>query len=96
MSDEWGPWQNRGITKANGMYVQVYIQHKYSEYSSRIIEGTIVIHGTTADMVPEPDIPGIHNNWSACQFRIRRPKALQKLIKMVENLPVRKPQYEDA
>lgn len=84
MSEEWGPWIDWrgkfGVAERRGIYV-------HALYTAELNNSEYV--GIVICDLPEA--------WSMVdRYRIRRPKALQQLIHMVENLPAHKPTYEDA
>lgn len=92
MSEEWTKWQDhdgKGCP-CPGMWVM-------AEFScGDVEEGLASSHGLSwvwDDPDPYAWNNGVHQ---IIRYRIRRPKALQQLIHMVETLPAHKPTYEDA
>ena len=90
MSEEWGPWlENYGLRPVSSS-VHVAVEIRGINDPEDLIAN------------PECDLAG---NWhweilgvdgDILRYRVRRPKALQQLIQMVENLPAPSKQYEDA
>ena len=85
MSDdtEWGPWiehDGRGCPVAKGTFVKT-LQEDGESYEAPA-SGETFTRWTWSfcDMFGEPGLKII-------RYRIRRPKALQQLIQMIENLP---------
>lgn len=96
MTDEWGPWiehDGRGCP-VRGMMVEI-IRRNGSGFGPYRAYTLSVGNPTEGD--PQED------NWvhlpkprDIIRYRVRRPKALQQLIQMVENLPAPSKQYENA
>lgn len=95
MSEEWGPWiEHDGSRGPVGKWVLaehdrpiMRMAHNHGRANGNKYEG-ICMGG---------------NSWQwgrgfthVKRYRVRRPKALQQLIQMVENLPTPSKQYEDA
>ena len=90
MSEEWGPWlENNGSRPVSGN-IQVSVEIRGVDNPMCLVAN------------PECDLAG---NWhweilgikgDIIRYRVRRPKALQQLIKMVESLPAPSKQYEGA
>lgn len=102
MSEEWGPWidhDGKGCPIAKG-----------TPGEGELRDGRVVFFRALCGSTRGgPDVVACYREGSAwvwgsslltsdevVRYRIRRPKALQQLIQMVENLPAHKPTYEDA
>ena len=97
MTEEWGPW-----IEHDGKGCPVLGQ--YGEYywnDGDSFEGVIGKGGISRLGNPVASYTG-GGSWEwkrgfrVVRYRVRRPKALQQLIQMVENLPAPSRQYEDA
>ncbi len=94
MSDEWGPWiehDGRGCPVQLGQHVEVEGHH--------VAWGNIM----RRDGVVTPHELG-HYCWiqrhpkhgpCVIRYRIRRPRALQKLVELVETLPAPEPKIAE-
>lgn len=93
MSEEWGPWiehDGKGCPCV-GLWVHAQ-QDCLPDYEG--IAGRTVMHRGTCEILHGAKLAGRSRwDWSSgasakvIRYRIRRPKALQQLIEMVENLP---------
>ena len=96
MSEEWGPWiehDGKGCP-VKGMHVVAQYWHMGVREFKAVGSGSWK-YGSVRD----------RSTWTRegftimnpiIRYRVRRPKALQQLIQMVENLPVPSKQYKDA
>ena len=91
MSEEWGPWiEHDGGPRPVKPGTVCHLVYQDGEHFIGPIG--VGAGGTEIGSVDEP-----WGGWCPIiRYRIRRPKALQQLIHMVENLPAHKPTYEDA
>ena len=96
--DLWGPWiehDGKGCP-VKGMWVQLFDEgptslEPWEGLAGSEFDGTEHITGSSWHWAV------VESHWGAViRYRVRRPKALQQLIQMVENLPAHKPTYEDA
>lgn len=102
MSDreEWGPWvEHDGMTRPvpKGTYVSVYLRsgavvEAITGRNGVMPDGTLV-RGYVGDAWLWGSIPGMEAA-EVVRYRVRKPRALQQLREMIENLPA--PEREDA
>ena len=101
MSEEWGPWidHDGNGCPVKGMWVKS--ETALGDVEEHIAHALLIdVPGGFEDRAADlwdygTLLPG---DWEdrIIRYRVRRPKALQKLIQMVENLPAPSKKYEEA
>lgn len=104
MSEEWGRWiehNGKGYPLRHGQYYQCVFS---DGDEGATISGCGVPYYSKMGVSMTDYGPGSYcpswewaDGWvPVIRYRVRRPKALQQLIQMVEKLPAPSKQYEDA
>lgn len=100
MSEEWGPWiehDGKGCPVIKGETVETVFSQPFGEEVGQGVAGS---GGGGSWAWRKIRYVGIvcYDESSApiIRYRVRRPRALQQLIQVVENLPAPSKQYEDA
>ena len=100
MSEEWGPWiehDGKGCPVIKGITVEAVFSQPFGE---EIRQGVAGSDGGASWLWRKIRYVGIvcYDTRSApiIRYRVRRPKAMQQLIQMVENLPAPSKEMEPA
>jgi hypothetical protein len=98
MSDEWGPWvehDGKGCPVEDGIRMLIRWEDCFRVFEEEVWSQELLAEAWDWSCFLHVDLSG-HVIGRILAYRTRKPRALQQLIDLVENLPVPEPERVDA